>query len=76
LRDIGTSPAQSSSRNVLEKPWELSEEEFLRRTKSQLLMPTFRRVKDSTIDLTEQTVAIEREIDQRVAALYGVKLAT
>jgi len=76
LRDIGTSPAQSSSRNVLEKPWELSEEEFLRRTKSQLLIPTFRRAKDSTIDLTEQTTRIEREIDQRVAALYGVKLET
>ncbi len=76
LRDIGTSPAQSSSRSVLEKPWELSEEEFLRRTKSQLLITTFRRVKDSTIDLTEQTVAIEREIDRRVAALYGVKLET
>ena len=34
MRDIGTSPAESSSRNVLEKPWDLSEEEFLRRAKS------------------------------------------
>ncbi len=76
MRDIGTSPAQSSSRNVLEKPWDLSEEELLRRTKSQLLMPTFCRVKDSTIDLTEETTRIEREIDRRVAALYGVKSET
>jgi len=54
----------------------LSEEEFTRRTKSQIQLPTFRRVKDSTIDLTEQTTRIEREIDERVAALYGIKLKT
>jgi hypothetical protein len=74
LLDIGTSAAESSSRNVLEKPWEMSEAEFIKRTKLELLLPTFRRVKDSTIHFTEQTSAIEQEIDQRVAELYGVKL--
>ncbi len=74
LLDIGTSAAESSSRNVLEKPWELTETEFVKRAKSELLLPVFRRVRDETHSLTEQTSKIEREIDERVAELYGVKI--
>ncbi len=74
LLDIGTSAAESSSRNILEQPWSLTDEEFLRRTKSRFDTLIFRNAKDETFDLTEQTIRIEREIDERVAELYGVKL--
>ena len=38
LREIGIEPAESTSRNPLEKPWSLSEEEFSRKSK---LISTF-----------------------------------
>jgi type I restriction-modification system DNA methylase subunit len=74
LLDVGTSAAESSSRNPLERPWEISEEEFLRRTRSRYDVSIFRQTRDETFELTEQINKIEQEIDERVAELYGVKL--
>jgi hypothetical protein len=80
LREIGTSPAQSSSRNPLEQPWLLKPDEFARRVKK--IDPKgfgdpsglYAAVRDETATLTEQIAKIEREIDERVAGLYGVEL--
>ncbi|MBS1790263.1 MAG: Eco57I restriction-modification methylase domain-containing protein [Acidobacteria bacterium] len=73
LRDLGTSPADSSSRNPLEQPWALKPEEFTKRAKHAPLQ-LFHDARDETASLTEQITRIEREIDERVAALYGVPL--
>lgn len=75
LRDIGSSPAQSSSRNPLEEPWRLTPEEFIRRApKGTTDMKLFTHVRDETMALTERIADVEREIDERVAGLYGVSL--
>jgi type I restriction-modification system DNA methylase subunit len=73
LRDLGSSPAESSSRNPLEQPWTLKPEEFTKRAKHAPL-ELFHDARDETASLTEQITRIEREIDERVAALYGVPL--
>ena len=72
LRDIGKSPAESSSRNPLEQPWTLTKEALERRLRGascQLALQT----RDETAALTERIEKIEREIDERVAALYGIE---
>jgi type I restriction-modification system DNA methylase subunit len=79
LCDLGTSPAESSSRNPLERPWTLTPEEFTKRAKAIHVgaiheLPHFKAVHDKTAALTEQITRIEHEIDERVAALYGVEL--
>ena len=71
LRDLGTSPAQSSSRNPLGQPWLLTPDEFTRRAK-KASPRIFTAVRDETAALTEDIVRVEREIDERVAGLYGV----
>jgi hypothetical protein len=71
LRDIGLAPAQSTSRNPLEQPWTLTPEEFTRRAPRPDLKK-FTPARDETAVLTEQIQTLEREIDQRVAALYGL----
>ncbi len=73
LRSLGTSPAESSSRNPLEQPWALKPEEFTKRAKHAPLQ-LFLDARDETASLTEEITRIEREIDERVAALYGVPL--
>jgi type I restriction-modification system DNA methylase subunit len=73
LREIGTDSAKSNSRNPLEQPWALSAEEFTRRTKRALLK-VFNEARDETSVLTEEISGLEREIDESVAALYGVPL--
>ncbi len=75
LRAIGIDPARSSSRNPLEQPWALGEEEFLRRTKTLKVSETFRVYKEAreeTLSLTEEALKVEREIDERVKGLYGL----
>ena len=72
LLAVGTSAARSTSRNLLEQPWTIDETEFLRRTHSRFDAVIFRRAQDETRALTDQITNIEREIDQRVAALYNV----
>jgi hypothetical protein len=71
LRDIGTPPARSSSRNPLERPWTLTPDKFARRARRAPLR-LFTDVRDETAELTEQIARVEHEIDERVAGLYGV----
>jgi len=71
LHDIGTDPAESTSRNPLEQPWSLSEEDFTRRTRGQPLK-VFKSAQEETMSVTEEIVKVEKEIDERVKALYGL----
>lgn len=82
LRQLGTSPAESSSHNPLERPWEMTLEEFqdkyAKRFKPRAQedpVRTFLAARDETAALTEQIIAIEREIDELVASLYGIDLS-
>jgi len=72
-RIVGIEPAESSSRNPLEQPWKLTADDFTRRARNQPLKE-FTDARDETYALTEQITKIEREIDERVASLYGVPL--
>ncbi len=78
LRDLGLAPADSNSRNPLEQPWTLEPEEFQRRAKKlghrEPPLSLYAAARDETATLTAKTTRIEREIDERVAALYGVPL--
>ena len=71
LRQIGLDPAQSSSRNPLESPWTLTEEEFTRRVGRDFIS-SYRATREETAALSAQIVRVEAEIDERVKALYGV----
>jgi hypothetical protein len=74
LHEIGTSPAETSSRNSLEEPWLLDEEDFKSRAR-RYGTPNprvFNDARDETMALTEQIEEVEAEIDARVASLYGV----
>jgi hypothetical protein len=71
LTDIDIDPCSSSSRNPLEQPWSLAPEDFSRRAGNGDLK-TFAEARDETAALTEDIAKIEREIDDRVAALYGL----
>lgn len=71
LREIGVEPAQSTSRNPLESPWALGEEEFLRRVGRDGLK-AFKSAREETVSVTEEAGRVESEIDERVKALYGV----
>ncbi len=78
LREIGVEPAESTSRNPLESPWALGEEEFARRVGSRNLtglgdlLGLWREARDETLSMTEEAVRVEDEIDERVKALYGI----
>ena len=71
LREIGVEPAQSTSRNPLESPWVLTEEQFLRRV-GQDHLKAYTSAREETMSLTEEAVRVEKEIDERVKSLYGV----
>jgi hypothetical protein len=71
LCEVGLEPAQSTSRNPLEQPWSLPPEEFTRRA-PRPDVKQFTPTRDETAALTEKIQTVEREIDQRVAALYGL----
>lgn len=71
LREIGVEPAPSTSRNLLESPWSLGEEEFVRRVGRDALK-AFQSAREETMSLTEEAMKVEKEIDERVKALYGV----
>lgn len=77
---LGVSASESNSRNPLEQPWTLSPDEFIKRTKKlsqraqESPMRLYEAARDETADLTERIAKLEREIDERVAALYGVPL--
>jgi hypothetical protein len=90
LRDLGTSPAESSSRNPLEQPWTLTPADFARRKeilrfaqndkrgrgndsrRMDAAQKLFTAVRDETAALTEEIAKVEKEIDARVTALYGL----
>jgi hypothetical protein len=71
LCEVGLEPAQSTSRNPLEQPWSLPTEEFTRRA-PRPDVKKFTPARDETAALTEKIQTLEREIDGRVAALYGL----
>ena len=72
--DLGTDPARSSSRNPMEQPWTLTPDDFARRARKHgpPALRLFTAVHDETAALTEQAAKVEREIDERVAGLYGL----
>ncbi|MBI4314531.1 MAG: hypothetical protein HY679_01250 [Chloroflexi bacterium] len=64
-----------ASRDPLEQPWSLTEKEFMRRVKTLKVSETFRvyeRARDETAALTDTIGKVERELDGRVQALYGL----
>jgi hypothetical protein len=65
-------PAESTSRNPLKQPWSLSKEDFTRRTRGQSVK-VFKSAREETMSVTEEIVRVEKEIDQRVKALYGLQ---
>jgi hypothetical protein len=71
LRDLGLDPAQSTTRNPLEQPWNLSAAEFAKRAKRQP-MKFHESARAETAALTEQIAKLESEINARVATLYGL----
>ncbi|MDP2948264.1 MAG: TaqI-like C-terminal specificity domain-containing protein [Chloroflexota bacterium] len=71
LQHIAISPAEFSSRNPLQQPWQLSQEELQRRGKGASWQLTL-QAQEKTAALTEQIAKIEHEIDERMAHLYGV----
>jgi len=71
LHKIGIDPAQSTSRNPLETPWALSQEDFTRRAKSAPLA-AYMSAREETSSLTDEIVKVEAEIDERVKGLYGL----
>ncbi|MBS1768273.1 MAG: Eco57I restriction-modification methylase domain-containing protein, partial [Acidobacteria bacterium] len=77
LRALGIDPAESNSRNPLEQPWNLVEAEFTKRSK-KLKVPLreahqhYEQAREETAALTERIMNVEREIDERVATLYGL----
>lgn len=74
LRRIGIPPARSNSRNVIEQPWSLTHSEITHRVRGMTpaMLRSFNEAHDETVALTEEITKIEREIDERVAALYGL----
>jgi len=64
-------PSQSTSRNPLESPWQLSREDFTRRCKAELI-PRYAAAREETSAFTEAIVQVEAEIDERVRTLYGL----
>lgn len=69
--EIGFLSSQSSSRRPIAEPWTLTSDDFTRRVRNADLK-TFDDARDETHSLTERITSIEREIDERVAALYGL----
>ena len=63
--------AQSTSRNPLEQPSAQPPEEFARRA-PRPDPKQFTAARDETAALTAQIEKLERDLDARVAALYGL----
>ncbi len=60
-----------TSRNPLESPWSLGEDDFVRRVGRDSIS-TYRKAREETLSLTEEAGRVESEIDARVKSLYGV----
>jgi hypothetical protein len=74
LRALGAAPGSSGSRNPLERPWQISAEDFRRRAPGAA-EHVFTAARDETAALAGAILGVERQIDERVAALYGVEPA-
>ena len=74
LRDIGSSPAESSSKNMLEQPWntEKCTDDYFRKKAKGYPLKLLSDIRAETIAMTEEILKVESEIDARVAALYGL----
>ena len=74
LRDIGVPPAESSSKNKLEEPWnaEKCTDDYFRKKAKGYPLKLLSDVRAETIAMTDEILKVESEIDQRVAALYGL----
>ncbi len=72
---IGSSAAESSSRNSLEKPWLMDETDFMNKARRYGTPNVFlfRNTREETMALTEQIKKIEIEINELVAGFYGVE---
>jgi hypothetical protein len=71
LESVDLAPGDSSEKNRLEQPWSLSAEEFARKAKGRPAK-LHAAARDETTALTEEIERVEKEIDERVAALYGL----
>ena len=74
LREIGSEPAQSTSRNPLESPWGLEVSEFVKRARKYGTpnVRAYKLAREETLFMTEEAGRVEREIDERVQSLYGL----
>jgi hypothetical protein len=76
LRDLGLDPADSTSRNPLEQPWTLAEDDYAKRARKlhgrAPDLKLYEAARDETAALTGRIARVEAEIDARVAALYGL----
>lgn len=71
LREVGLSPAETTSLNPLEQPWSLPPTEFAKRTKN--LPPRLHEsARAETAALTERIVTLEAEINAHAYRLYGL----
>ncbi len=71
MHNVGLPPEKSTNRNPLEHRWALAPKEFTRRAPRPDLKH-FTTARDETAALTTQIEKLEREIDARVTALYGL----
>jgi len=74
IRDIGASPAQTSSKNMLEQPWntEKCTDDYFRKKAKGYPLKLLSDIRDETIAMNQDIEQVEREIDERVKALYGL----
>ena len=78
LRDCGLAPADSTSRNPLETPWQLDAAEFTRRLRTlakaapRADLALHKSAREETAAQTAAIAKVEAEINARVAALYGL----
>ena len=71
LEETSVDHTSSSIRNPLEQPWALDEKGFLKKAKNGSVA-AFKKAKEDTLAITEEIQKVEQEIDERVAALYGL----
>lgn len=71
LCEIETNAVEFASRNPLEQPWSLTEDQLVRRAGRDALK-AYKSAREETMSLTEEAVRVEGEIDEMVRSLYGV----
>lgn len=71
LKELGFDLTVFTSRNPIEQPWMLTPSDFARHAPHKPHR-IFQATRDETILLTERIIKSETEINERVAALYGL----